>query len=95
MWLSSRRRDGEVHLVSFHEELPTAGAGHVVPRESARIDGYKSVPLHDNHTGICKFDNFKDPKYVVVLSILQEWMEKIKIAGQDDVPKAVSSTAES
>lgn len=79
----------------FHEELSTAGVGHIVPRDSARIDGYNSVALHGDHTGICKFDNFEDPKYKNVRAILEAWIENIKNARKDEDPKAVSSMAES
>lgn len=86
-YLKNRSGSGgrPVHVACFFEERPTSALGHIVPRDSAGIVGHESILLPDNHVGICKFDNFEDPKYKVVLGILKKWVEEIRKAerGED------------
>lgn len=79
-WLNNRRHAEErkVRVMCFFEEFPVPGVGHVVTRESARIAGYEAVSLPGDHRGICKFDNFQDPKYKTVLNTLRTWVDEIK-----------------
>ena len=91
-WLNNRQTPGErrVQVICFFEELPTPGIGHIVPRESAQIAGHESLSLPDNHVGICKFDNFQDPKYKIVLSYLMKWVVEIREGSRVQSPQTVS-----
>lgn len=94
-WLNNRRNQWErqVHVVCFFEELPTRKWGHIVPSKSAQLGGHEAVSLPDDHSGICKFDNFEDPKYKIVLNTLRKWMEEIKAASSDTLFKGVGQTS--
>ncbi|KAL8913113.1 MAG: hypothetical protein Q9171_002007 [Xanthocarpia ochracea] len=91
-WLNNRQTPGErrVQVICFFEELSTHGIGHIVPRESAQIAGHESLSLPDNHVGICKFDNFQDPKYKIVLSYLMKWVVEIREGSRVQNPQTVN-----
>ena len=90
-WLRDRKGPvGQpIHVMCFYEELSTVGIGQVVPRESASIPGHPSSSMNDNHVGICKFDNFEDPKYKNILHTLRGWVDEIKAAAKSEEPKGV------
>ncbi|KAL6719999.1 hypothetical protein ACLMJK_001920 [Lecanora helva] len=82
VWLNSAKQSEDsiknIRAMFFYEEMPTVAAGLVVSPNSSRINGWPSLALHDNHAGICKFDNFEDPKYKQVLPILKKWVDELK-----------------
>ena len=91
-WLNNRQSPAErkVRVMCFFEERPTRSLGHIVPRASAQIAGYEAVSLPDDHVGMCKFDNFEDPKYKTVLNTLKKWVEEIRAGrkGQESIAVA-------
>ncbi|KAL8840534.1 MAG: hypothetical protein Q9170_001287 [Blastenia crenularia] len=91
-WLMSRQHaEGKnVRVICFFEELPTQVLGYIVPRDSARIAGFDCVSLPSDHSEMCKFDNFKDPKYIIVLSTLSKWVEDLKVGSEDKETATVS-----
>ncbi|KAL8982254.1 MAG: hypothetical protein Q9205_003183 [Flavoplaca limonia] len=90
-WLNSRRspKKKRVRVMCFFEEKASQPGGHIVPRESAEIPGEDSRSLPDDHVGICKFENDKDPKYKMVLDKLSGWVDEIKLASNAEKHKAV------
>ncbi|KAL8901201.1 MAG: hypothetical protein Q9192_000678 [Flavoplaca navasiana] len=90
-WLNSRRSPEKkrVRVMCFFEEKASQPGGHIVPRESAEIPGEDSRSLPDDHVGICKFENDKDPKYKMVLDKLSGWVDEIKLASNAEKHKAV------
>ena len=97
-WLASRQtpEERQVHIACFCEELPTmtaiADAGRIVSPESAQIGNEKVIPLSADHQGICKFDNFEDPKYKTVLATLRRWVDEIKRTSSEPKPEAVRNS---
>ena len=91
-WLANRERPGKgrIRVICFFEEFATK-LGHIVSRESAQIGGNRLFSLPADHTGICKFDNFEDPKYKTVLSVLQSWVDEIKATSSAVKPEVVCS----
>lgn len=92
-WLHNHRNQdkSQVRVMCFYEDLSTQSLGHIVSRESAQLTGYETASLDANHTGICKFDNFEDPKYKTVLNTLRKWVEEIKARNNEEDTEAVSS----
>ena len=90
-WLNNRSKPKgkEVRVICFFEEFATK-IGHVVPRESATIPGREELSLSSDHIGICKFDNFEDPKYKLVVGYLKRWIEEIKTVNQENLSISVS-----
>lgn len=90
VWLKNRESpDGaQIRVMCFFEEFATS-VGTIVPRESAQIGGNNAVALPADHSGICKYDNFEDPKYKTVLRILERWVEEIKAASSATKPDVV------
>ena len=90
-WLTSLERQarGGIQVMCFFEEFPSRPGGQIVPRESAKLSGHHVVSISADHTGICKFDNFKDPKYKAVVHHLQKWVDEIKAANTAAKPKTV------
>ncbi|KAL8840784.1 MAG: hypothetical protein Q9176_003630 [Flavoplaca citrina] len=90
-WLNSRRSPEKkrVQVMCFFEEKASQPGGHIVPRKSAEIPGEDSRSLPDDHVGICKFENDKDPKYKMVLDKLSGWVDEIKLASNAEKDKAV------
>ena len=95
-WLNNRQApaDKQVRVVCFFEALPMKVAGHeeyVVPKESATLPGHEAISLLADHVGMCKFDNFEDPKYKDVISVLKRWVAEIKALSEDISSKVWSS----
>ncbi|KAL8791896.1 MAG: hypothetical protein Q9195_005472 [Heterodermia aff. obscurata] len=88
-WLMNHKGSAKpnIRVICFFEEFPTKQLGHVVTRESAQCDGCKTISLPADHKGMCKFDNFQDPKYKTVLAVLREWVADIKAASPTAQPK--------
>ena len=69
-----------------------ADAGRIVSPESAQIGNEKVITLSADHKGICKFDNFEDPKYKTVLATLRRWVDEIKRTSSEPKPEAVRNS---
>ena len=90
-WLVDRQNGAgrRVRVMCFFEELPTPPVGLIVSRESAQIAGFDYVSLPADHVGMCKFENFEDPKYKTVLYTLRKWVEEIKTMDESGQTKTV------
>ncbi|KAI8625167.1 hypothetical protein F5Y19DRAFT_451220 [Xylariaceae sp. FL1651] len=68
-------------ITSFYEELPMAGIGEVVPKESAVLPGYPAIGIHRDHRDIARFSTSEDPGYVSIVGELRRWIEYIQFPG--------------
>ena len=62
-----------------------------MPDDSARIPSYKSLSIHADHQGMCKFSGKDDSNYHSVLDILQKWVKDLKAASGDKKPQDIST----
>ncbi|KAJ5822595.1 hypothetical protein N7447_004935 [Penicillium robsamsonii] len=65
-----------IKVTCFYEELATTGVGKVVSKQSAILDGYISISIHANHSGMVKFASKEDNGYKSLLGELQRWMSE-------------------
>ncbi|KAL8715492.1 MAG: hypothetical protein Q9220_000827 [cf. Caloplaca sp. 1 TL-2023] len=69
--LREQDKDREIKIVCFYEELPVRAIGEVVPKASATLDRYASIPIHANHMDMTKFSSHQDPDYQNILAELR------------------------
>lgn len=74
LWESGRN----LQVTCFVEELPLAGIGLVVPKESATLEGYNSVTIHANHKDMVKFRYTEDQGFKRLLGELIRWESQIR-----------------
>ena len=75
-------REGEggrsLEITCFFEELPQSlFTGHVVSKESATIDGYRSISIHANHRDMIKFASTEDAGFQRLLGELTRWERSV------------------
>ncbi|MCJ1264720.1 hypothetical protein MMC22_004595 [Lobaria immixta] len=71
-------RDPAIAITCFYEQLPLPGIGEIVPKNSAILPAYTSVGIHDNHTGMTKFEFEDDPGFKSVSGELQRWVKELE-----------------
>ena len=62
-----------LHVSCFFEELPIAGVGKVVSKESATLEGYSSFSIHADHRDMVKFNSADETGFKRVLAELVRW----------------------
>ena len=62
-----------------------------MPKASAIIPRRRNTSIHADHVGMCKFQDSKDPNYMKVSRMLQEWAQELKNAGDTQAPPEVHS----
>ena len=62
-----------VGVTCFFEEQPLQGAGMVVPKFSATLDGYNAMSIHANHRSMVKFQSPHDNGFKRVVAELMRW----------------------
>lgn len=68
-----RENGRHIEVTCFFEELPLHLVGKVVSKESATFEGYNSISIHGNHSGMAKFASADDNGFKRVLGELQRW----------------------
>ncbi|KAF2183348.1 hypothetical protein K469DRAFT_728103 [Zopfia rhizophila CBS 207.26] len=49
----------------------------IVPESSACLAGYPAMPIHADHSGMCKFEDKEDPNYRKVAGVLKRWIQEL------------------
>ena len=87
-WSMMRKeREGgrRLEATCFYEELPLLAWGVVVPQDSATVDGYNKIGIHDNHCDMVRFGSEEDSGYKRVLGELFRWENEVRSpSGQID-----------
>ncbi|KAL8697121.1 MAG: hypothetical protein Q9201_007298 [Fulgogasparrea decipioides] len=89
-----QKKDREIAIICFYEELPVRFIGEIVPKHSASLDRYTSIGIHANHTDMTKFTSDQDPDYRNVLSELQRFVQACKQQTKRELPSAASESPE-
>jgi hypothetical protein len=78
--LRSQHKAGRLpwDITCFYEELPLAGIGEIVPKESAILPGYSAIGIHHDHREMARLSTPDDPGYVSVVGELQRWIQYIE-----------------
>lgn len=63
-----------IKICCFYEELPIHGANFVVPKESAILQAYTCIGIHDDHINMVKFENAQDRGFGLVTGHLFDWI---------------------
>ncbi|KAI1325369.1 Alpha/Beta hydrolase protein [Xylariaceae sp. FL0255] len=71
-------------ITCCYEELPVAGVGVIVPKESAVLAGYPAIGIHHDHRGMARFASPDDPGYMSVVGELRRWVLYIQNPGSRD-----------
>lgn len=76
--LIREQREGgrRLQVTCFYEALPSRGAGMVVPRESATLEGYTSMSIHANHIDMVRFASADDDGFKRLLRELVRWQSQ-------------------
>ncbi|MCJ1357195.1 MAG: hypothetical protein MMC33_007191 [Icmadophila ericetorum] len=76
IWL--RKKGVDVNISCFYEELELPFVGQVVTKDSAKLIGYTSRPIHANHTEMTKFNSSTDTGYKRVLSEINRSLKPLR-----------------
>ncbi|KAL8419232.1 hypothetical protein RB594_002444 [Gaeumannomyces avenae] len=92
--LLRRRGAGrDILVASFFEELPIAGAGLVVSKDSAVFDeGTIPFSIHANHCDMVRFATAKDSGFVKLVDQLQQWATLGSPSPRADAAPTATST---
>jgi pimeloyl-ACP methyl ester carboxylesterase len=72
------KEESHIQITCFHETLPLPVLGIIVPRDSAVLSGYQSIPIRANHSNMVKFKSANDPGFVGVSGELIRWVKEIQ-----------------
>lgn len=82
-----------LEVVCFFEELPQSPvAGHVVSKESATIDGYRSISIHANHRDMTRFASTEDAGFQRLLGELTRWERSVAVPSSTGHPVGTATT---
>ncbi|KAG9229223.1 Alpha/Beta hydrolase protein, partial [Amylocarpus encephaloides] len=76
--MSSAQGVTQLKITCFFEELPVRGVGEIVPKHSAILPGYNSIPIHANHMDMTKFPDDEDEGYLAVSTEIMRWVRAIQ-----------------
>ena len=65
-------------VTCFFEELPLPVVGAVVSRQSATLEGYRSLSIHANHRDMVRFSSAEDNGFKRLLGELIRWTSQIR-----------------
>jgi hypothetical protein len=66
-------------VTCFFEELPLHGAGMVVSKESATLEGYTSITIHADHKRMTKFASAEENGFKRLLGELVRWASELEV----------------
>ncbi|KAJ6439194.1 cytochrome P450 [Purpureocillium lavendulum] len=67
-----------IEVTCFFEELPVAGVGIGVPKDSATLESYNAISIHANHSNMVKFSSVDENGFKRLLGELLRWESRIR-----------------